>query len=87
MRFMRSKELALAFSLILPVAVALVTLPHRANAQTNTTGAIDGVVSDSSGAIVPNATVAITNSATGAIFRVTSGANGEFRVSQLAPGP
>ena len=87
MRFMRSRNVAFALSLMMPVPLAMMTLPHPVNAQTNTTGAIDGVISDPSGAIIPNATVTITNSATGAAFKVTSGANGEFRVSQLPPGP
>ena len=86
MRFMRSGKVALALSLMMPVVLALMTMPHPLNAQTNTTGAIDGVVSDPSGAIVPNATVAITNTATGAVFKASSGANGEYRVSQLPPG-
>ncbi len=86
MRFMRSAKVALALSLMMPVVLALLAIPRPLNAQTNTTGAIDGVVSDPSGAIVPNATVAITNIATGAVFKATSGANGEYRVSQLPPG-
>jgi hypothetical protein len=86
MRFMRSEKVVLALSLMMPVVLAFMTMPHPLNAQTNTTGAIDGVVSDPSGAIVPNATVAITNVATGAAFKANSGANGEYRVSQLPPG-
>ena len=87
MRFMRSRSMAFALSLMMPVPLAMMTLPHPVNAQTNTTGAIDGVISDPSGAIIPNAAVTIANAATGAAFKVTSGANGEFRVSQLPPGP
>jgi hypothetical protein len=87
MHFVQLKKLALALSMMMPAALAVMMLPHSANAQTNTTGAIDGVISDPSGAIIPNAAVAITNSATGAIFKVTSSATGEYRVSQLPPGP
>jgi len=87
MHFVQLKKLALALSMMMPAALAVMMLPHPANAQTNTTGAIDGVISDPSGAIIPNAAVAITNSATGAIFKVTSSATGEYRVSQLPPGP
>ena len=86
MRFMRSAKGLLALSLVMPVAAAIMTMPHTLNAQTNTTGAIDGIVSDSSGAIVPSATVTVTNSANGATFKVVSGSNGEYRVSQLPPG-
>jgi Carboxypeptidase regulatory-like domain len=87
MRFKRFRNAALAMSLLIaPATLAVLSMPNVARAQTNTTGAIDGAVSDSTGAIVPNATIAITNTATGAIFRVTSNASGEYRVSQLPPG-
>jgi hypothetical protein len=54
-----------------------------ASAQTNTS-AIAGVITDESGAIVPSATVTVTETATGQV-RTTS-ASGEYVVSQLPPG-
>jgi hypothetical protein len=54
-----------------------------ASAQTNTS-AIAGVITDETGAIVPNATVTVTDTATGQV-RTTS-ASGDYVVSQLAPG-
>lgn len=86
MRCMQFKSVALALSFTALVALAVMMLPHPMNAQTNTTGAIDGVIADPSGAIVPNATVTITNVATGTAANVKTGANGEYRVSQLPIG-
>lgn len=83
---MQSRIAALALMLMTPVALAFLTMPNAANAQTITTGAIDGVVSDPSGAIVPNASVVVTNTATGATYKASTGSNGEYRVSQLPPG-
>ena len=53
----------------------------------NITGEIDGVVSDASGALVPGATVVITNLSTKQVVRtVTSNAHGEYSASLLAVG-
>jgi hypothetical protein len=54
-----------------------------ASAQTNTS-AIAGVITDETGATVPNATVTVTETATGQVRTTT--ASGEYVVSQLAPG-
>ena len=51
-----------------------------------TTGTIRGVVSDPSKAVVPNATITVTNKATRAERKVTSNAAGEFAVPNLPPG-
>ena len=55
-------------------------------AQSVTAGDISGAVTDSTGAIIPNASITVTNPATGATKTVTSGAAGEYRVSLLSPG-
>jgi hypothetical protein len=57
-----------------------------ADGQTNTTGDIAGIVSDSTGANIPGATVTVTGVATGAVRTTTTSASGEYRVSQLTPG-
>jgi hypothetical protein len=54
-----------------------------ASAQTNTS-AIAGVITDETGALVPSATVTVTETATGQV-RTTS-ASGDYVVSQLPPG-
>ena len=54
------------------------------SAQTDT-GRISGTVTDASKALVPNATVVITNEKTGAIRNVTTSGTGSFIVTQLSP--
>lgn len=50
------------------------------------TGTISGIVSDESGAIIPNAAVTITNKATGAIRNLTSDSAGAFNAPALQAG-
>jgi hypothetical protein len=57
-----------------------------AAAQTLTTGAISGAVTDPTGAVVPHATVTATNTGTGAVRTTHTNANGEYVVAQLNPG-
>jgi len=45
-----------------------------------------GLVTDSSGASVPGATVVLTNTTTGATFTTTTGAQGFYRFSEIPPG-
>ena len=55
-------------------------------AQNQTTGAIGGKVVDPQGAIIPNATVTITNLGTNKVTTVTTSGDGEYRVTNLEPG-
>jgi Carboxypeptidase regulatory-like domain/TonB-dependent Receptor Plug Domain len=55
-------------------------------AQTSTTGALTGTVTDPSGAIISGATVTITDNATGAARTSTTDANGSYKFSLLPPG-
>jgi hypothetical protein len=50
-------------------------------------GSVTGTIKDPSGALVPQATVTATNQATGESRSVTSNAQGDYRVLNLAPGP
>lgn len=75
-------------SLILIVlfsALALIAA-SAARAQSATTGAISGTVSDSSGALLPGTTVTITSVDTGVSRVVKSNRNGEYVVDALEPG-
>lgn len=54
-------------------------------AQTLATGEINGVVTDSTGAVVPNATVAIIDIESGATRSATTNGTGHFRVPYLIP--
>jgi len=55
------------------------------NAQ-QTTGSISGVVTDPSGAVVPDVSVTATSSATGAVTRTTSSADGVYLFVTLPSG-
>jgi hypothetical protein len=75
-----SRPLAVAmFSLILGIASVF------AQSQAST-GSITGIVSDSTGAVVPNATVTLTNKATNQTQTTTTGDEGIYRFVLLQPG-
>jgi outer membrane receptor protein involved in Fe transport len=67
------------------IALALVTL-CALYAQTITTGDIAGTVKDSSGAVVPNATVTLKSLDTGQSRTITPNAAGEYRFTTLQQG-
>lgn len=83
LRNMILKQLVLSMSAICAMILLELVPCH---AQTNITGDIVGIVSDSTGAIVPGATVTVTNLATGSTRAITTSSAGEYRISQLAPG-
>jgi hypothetical protein len=58
----------------------------RAMAQTTTQGSIAGSTLDSTGAILPNATVKIVNNATNVSTVLQSGNSGDFAAPLLDPG-
>lgn len=51
------------------------------------TGTIAGIVKDASGAVIPDASVKITNTKTGRVWTAKSGSIGEFSVPSLPVGP
>lgn len=55
-------------------------------AQSTVTGAINGKITDPQGAIVPNASVTVTNINTNQVSTATADADGGFRVTNLQPG-
>jgi hypothetical protein len=54
--------------------------------QTTTTGAVNGVISDPSGAVVPGASVTLTSVATGAVQTAKSNNGGAYRFDLVPPG-
>jgi hypothetical protein len=66
----------------LAVLIAVGAAPAAAQEQR---GAIEGIVTDASGAILPGATVEVM-SGTGIVISAASGANGVYRFPSLAPG-
>ena len=76
---MKSKFRTLCL-LVLPLL-----LPAIAGAQTHR-ASVRGTVSDPNGAVIPAATVTVTNIATGGIRTAQTNSNGEYVISSLAPG-
>ena len=70
--------------LILPIEVTLTS--RQAHAQGIFTGTISGTVLDKSGAVVPNASIAATNVATGITVSGVSGSTGDFKLASLPVG-
>ena len=62
------------------------TLCAAASFAQTSKGFIVGTVADPNGAIIPNATVTVTNTATGAVRTTTSQENGNYRIDAVDPG-
>src|ERR1039458_3924162 len=69
----------------LVLMVIAMMAPFCANAQMTGKGAVAGTVSDSTGAVIPDATVAATNTATNITVTTTSTATGNYNFSNLDP--
>lgn len=81
-----SSVLSLRFlAFVLLIVAALFSGSVKAFAQ-DATGTILGTVTDPSGASVPNADVAVTNTATNIVRNVKSSSSGAFTVPNLEPG-
>jgi hypothetical protein len=76
---MRTRSLTIVLLSLLIVCASLM-------AQTAATGALQGTVSDPTGAVIPNATVTLTNTETGQERTGTTGADGVYRFPLLPPG-
>jgi Carboxypeptidase regulatory-like domain len=72
--------------LSLLLAASLFALPMRTSAQGETTSAIEGQVTDATAAVIPGATVTVTNRNTGFQRSLKTGAEGRFHFPQLQPG-
>jgi hypothetical protein len=70
----------------LGLVLFMLTAPRPGSAQTPT-GSIDGVVVDTSGAVVPGVTVVVTHEPTHAAREVVSDGQGLFRATLLPVGP
>ena len=80
----RSIVRALVVSVVL--LVALFAFSSKSLAQSTTDGAIGGIVTDPSGAVVPGANVTAHNLGTGATIAGTTDGNGRYLVTHLQPG-
>jgi hypothetical protein len=70
----------------LALIVALIALATQVMAQSLITGAVAGTVSDSSGAVVPNATVTLKSLETGSVQTGSTNESGAYRFTLLKPG-
>src|ERR1022692_1206310 len=50
------------------------------------TGAVNGTVTDATGAVVPGVTLTLTNMGTGLVFHVSTNTSGVYALVNLAPG-
>src|SRR6476646_4992997 len=74
------RTLIAAFSLLLILIVSGLSQTQAG------TGSITGVISDSTGAVVPNATVTLTSKATNQSQTATTSGDGIYRFVLLQPG-
>src|SRR5579864_2275314 len=77
--FVRS---ALAGLLVLFAVVSAIP----AAGQTSNTGTVLGTVTDPGGAVVPDATVELTNTATNETKTITTNSSGQYAFPNVAPG-
>jgi hypothetical protein len=82
-----SSEVQMKRSGFLFLAVSLVVLLSvRLTAQSITSGAITGTVSDPTAALIANANIIVTNQSTGAAASAKTSSGGFYRISFLSPG-
>jgi hypothetical protein len=67
-------------------AIGLIAGVMGAFSQSTVSGGISGKVTDPQGAIVPNATITVTNLATNATVTVNTADDGAYRITNLQPG-
>jgi hypothetical protein len=84
-RLKRWARAAVALTTILGFLAAMEIAQPSAFAQTTVTGSINGTVVDSTGAVVPGATVTVTDTATGAVHTYTTNDHGLFTAPFLPP--
>jgi len=82
----RSGHTASVLLLYVLIFLAVGFYPTAAVAQTASTGALAGVVTDASGSTIAGAQVQVTNEASGDVRTVTSGPAGNYSVPLLPPG-
>src|SRR6202051_3436241 len=82
-RYLGHKNIGLYLALLM-FAICVLTGPQSASAQA-VYGSIFGTVTDASGAVVPNATVTVSNPAKGVSVSAQSDSSGEYRVQHLIP--
>src|SRR5262249_50702896 len=67
------------------IVLALALVPFTASAQRVTTGTVTGKIVDSSGAVLPGATVTLTSPEALGVFTAITDGNGFYRATNLPP--
>jgi hypothetical protein len=70
----------------LVVTLAVILFTSMAGRAQSTTSAVNGTVTDSTGAVVVGASISVVNAATGIAYRTTTDSMGSYHVTQLPPG-
>src|ERR1700750_2777565 len=83
---MRDRSLPL-WSISTLLLILLAVANPRLYAQSLTQGGINGTVTDSSGAVIPNASVELKSTQTGATQTRTTNSTGGYQFPLLNPGP
>jgi hypothetical protein len=68
------------------ICLIVVIIISGATARAQFRASVQGTITDSAGAVVPNATVTLTSKETGRSQQITSSEEGFYRFSNLAPG-
>ena len=71
---------------LLLFALSIFAWPQASAQSGSSTGTVRGTVTDPQGALVPNATVTVTNQGTGIARTATTGADGVYQIPTLNPG-
>jgi hypothetical protein len=74
------------FGLTVAFSLLLALVPIGLHAQSATTGTVQGVVKDPTGAVIPGATVTLTNKATNTTSSTTTDATGHYSFPAVMPG-
>jgi len=71
---------------MLSLTMMLMSLAPMSLAGQEPTGGVEGTVTDAQGAVVPDATVTVRNTATNATRTTTTGNDGHYKITSLVPG-
>jgi len=75
------------FAVLVWLVVGVGAFTPAGRAQTASTGALTGVVTDATGGTITGASLRVTSQATGEVRTIVTGANGIYFVAALPPGP
>jgi Carboxypeptidase regulatory-like domain len=74
---------SIRFSLVL---IILLVSAGKMFGQAGATGTISGTITDSSGAVLPNVEISVTNTGTNSVFHTVTSSAGDFSATSLQPG-